>query len=98
MYRVFQDNIRCNDYNLLGWEKDTFDTKDEAFIYMIQWSFPLSNKEAEGVYYNEKNELSYKNLELGKEYDMSMGEIPVMMKVEFVEVLDEQEIQYYKGN
>jgi hypothetical protein len=84
LYRIFQDGKRCNDYKLLGWDNDTYESKNEAFIRMIAWSYPYSYKDAEVSFFQKVNKLNYLNAELGKEYDLRMGGVPIIMKVEEV--------------
>lgn len=75
MYRVYQDGIRCKEYNVQGWEVDTFDTKDEAELFAYMWAYPFDLETAK---------VNKKEMQLSVEYDMSMSESKVMMKIEEV--------------
>jgi hypothetical protein len=46
-YRVHQDGLRCNDYQIKGWHNDTFPTKREAEVYAFAWSTGVPKSEAE---------------------------------------------------
>lgn len=74
-YRVYQDGKRCSDYNIKGWNVDTFNTKREAEVFAILWAYPVTRRFA------FKNSPS---MEIGVEYNYSNCEFPVMMKIEEV--------------
>lgn len=82
VYRVFENGVRCKDCQVLGWETDTFVDSEEAFIHMLMWCLPISKKEVEKTFYNTANQINFLNVELGKEYELSMGGVPILMKVE----------------
>jgi hypothetical protein len=75
MYVVYQDGKRCSEYGIAGWENDAFATKRQAEIYAFHWAYPFTREEAE---------VGAPTMEVGREYDYSTCEIPVMMKIEFV--------------
>lgn len=77
MYVVYQDGKRCSEYSYAGYfSEDSFQTKEDAELYMILWAYPVGKEQAEVMRFSTT---------LGEEYDMSMGEFPVMMKIEFEE-------------
>lgn len=76
MYRVYQDGKPCSEYQIKGWDTDTFFTHKEAELFAYMWSYPVDKDTAEA---------NYIPMEIGKEYDMSMGTEPVMMKIEKVD-------------
>lgn len=77
MYRVYEAGKRCVDHKIKGWDEDTFESKRAAEVFAHFWAYPVSYFEAE---------CEAATMELGKEYDYSMCEFPVMMKVEEVDV------------
>ena len=74
-YRVFEAGNRCKEHNIKGWDVDTFDTKREAEIFAYHWAYPVLREDAV-----ENADV----MELNKEYDYSISEYPVMMKIEEV--------------
>ena len=77
MYCVYEAGKRCSEHKIKGWDKDTFETKREAEVFAYHWAYPMPLDACE----REATEM-----ELGKEYDYSMCEFPVMMKIEEVDV------------
>lgn len=75
-YRVFQDGMRCNDYNIKGWNNDTFLTMEEAQEYAVKWCYPC-------IINNYKEWPHPKELNL--EVNMSYCEFPVMMSIREVD-------------
>jgi hypothetical protein len=75
-YRVYQDGKRCSEYGLKNWDIDTFETKLAAEQFAVQWAYPI------GI---DKLCRFWAPMELGKEYDFGMYEVPVMMKIEEVQ-------------
>lgn len=82
MYQVFQDGKSADfhGFPLLSksgiWKSSIFKTKREAEIYAFMWAY--------GYNYDE----SIKNapiMELGKNYNFSMCEIPVLMMIKEVD-------------
>ena len=75
-YRVFQNGLRCNDYNIKGWDNDTFPTIEEAQLYAVKWCYPCHAD-------------NYKDwphpTELDIEVNMSQCEFPVMMSIKKVD-------------
>jgi len=74
-YRVFEAGKRCKEHNIKGWDVDTFDTKREAEIFAYHWAYPVLREDAV-----ENADV----MEFNKEYDYSISEYPVMMKIEEV--------------
>lgn len=78
MFYVYENNqpaiLRSKDTNepVEGWNNNGFETKREAEVYAYQWAYPVSKAEAE----QEATEM-----EIGKPYDYSMGEFPIMMQI-----------------
>ena len=75
MYRVFENEIRCNEHKISEWGKDTFESKREAEVYAYYWAYPVTKIQAEK--YAPK-------MEIGKSYNYSMSEFPILMKIEMV--------------
>lgn len=77
MFQVLQDGKPCREYTISGWDIDTFETKKEAEIFAHLWAYPI-DKETAKEWSDKRGEM-----ELNKEYDMSMGgpDCPVMMKI-----------------
>lgn len=74
-YRAFENGVRCSEYNIKGFPIDTFDNKRKAEVFCHVWAFPVSLESAKQF---------APEMEIGKEYDFSMGEVPVLMKIEEV--------------
>lgn len=72
-YIVYQDGKHCSEYRFKGWDVDSFNTKREAEIFAYHWAYP-------GDYANKVFEAP--EMVIGKEYDYSMGNCPVMMMIE----------------
>lgn len=77
MYRVYETGKRCVDHQIKGWDLDTFETKRRAEVFAYSWAYPTSFEVAARM---------APAMELGKEYDYSMWEYPVRMKIEEVDV------------
>lgn len=77
MYRVYEAGKRCVDHKIKGWDLDTFETKRRAEVFAYSWVYPMPYGACE---------IHAPEMELGKEYDYSMCEFPVMMKIEEVDV------------
>lgn len=76
MFRVFEGDKRCDDHNISGWVgKDTFSLKRNAEVYAFMWAYPISQTEAEAC---------APQMEIGKNYDYSMSEFPLYMRIEEV--------------
>lgn len=85
-YRVFQDNKRCRDYKITGWNKDTFVSLADAIKFAHLWAYPLQK---EDLY-----DKPLQTMRVGQVYDMSMCEIPLEMKIEHVEVEQTEIIKF----
>lgn len=72
MFQVLQDNKPCASYNVKGWKQDTFENLKDAQLFMLNWAYP---------YTMEQVEANYIPFKVNKEYDLSMGEFPVRMKI-----------------
>lgn len=72
MFQVLQDNKPCASYNVKGWGQDTFENLKDAQLFMLYWAYPYTMEQAKA---------SYISFEVNKEYDLSMGEFPVRMKI-----------------
>lgn len=70
MYCVYEAGKRCSEHKIN-------ETKREAEVFAYHWAYPMPLDACE----REATEM-----ELGKEYDYSMCEFPVMMKIEEVDV------------
>ena len=80
MYKVYENGVPCS---VLAakmalkdrtWHTPAFEEKREAEIFAKLWAYP---------YTREMAEANITEMEIGKEYDMSMmGEGYVMMKIE----------------
>lgn len=75
-FQVLQDNIPCASYGIKTWDVDTFSTLQEAVIFAHHWAYPHD------IQTIVQNVTSGKlTMTPGIDYDMSMGEIPIMMKI-----------------
>lgn len=75
-YRVFEGLTRCADYNISGWEIDTFDTKREAEMHAFCWAYPVNQEEA----------VNAPIMNIGEYYDFSMGDSgSVLMMIQEVD-------------
>ena len=75
MFVVYENNVRCSELNVKGWDVDSFKSKREAEIFAFMWAFPFTKEEAE---------MSAPDMEIGKDYDMSMSDCLVNMKIEYL--------------
>lgn len=80
-YRVYQDGVSIADHVVknnisASWGMGVFDTKEEAQEYCARWAYPV---------YGDDLKNFIIDMEIGKEYNMSFCEIPVMMKIEMEE-------------
>lgn len=75
MFVVYENNVRCSEFKFSGWDIDSFKSKREAEIFAFMWAYPFTKEEAE---------MSAPSMELGKDYDFSMCEVPVNMKVVYL--------------
>lgn len=74
MFVVYEDEKRCSEYKINGWEVGSFETKREAEVFAYLWAYPVSKSDAES---------NAPPMDLGKEYDYSIVHgFPVMMKIE----------------
>lgn len=73
MFRCFQDGKRCVDYKIGDWNKDTFDTFEEAEAFCAHWA----NK--------ERVVFGYCPIDLNTPIDMSITDFPIMMEIRAVE-------------
>ena len=75
-YRVFENDKRCNDFNIEGWDNDTFPTLEKAQKYAVEWCNPCMI-------------VNYKDwphpTQLDVEVNMSYCEFPVMMSIKKVD-------------
>lgn len=74
-FRVFQDGIRCKDYQIEGWDIDTFPTQYEAEIFTLRWVYPFTEEHAKA---------NYIKMELGKEHPFNILGVTLRMKIEEV--------------
>ena len=75
-FRVFENGKRCNDFNIKGWDNDTFSTLEEAQEYAVKWCFP----------YTITNYKEWPHpTELDTEIDMSYCGVPVIMSIKQVD-------------
>jgi hypothetical protein len=42
MYRVYENNKRCSEYNIAGWDVDEFESFREAVAFMYAWAYSLN--------------------------------------------------------
>ena len=75
-YQVFENNQPCSTYAIKGWEKDTFDTFEEAQKFAVEWCYPAQ--------IDDFREWLHPT-ELGVPINMSYCEFPVMMCIKEVQ-------------
>lgn len=75
MYVVYQDGKRCSEYKISDWKEDTFATKREAEVFAFAWAYPVPFAQCEEF---------APEMDVGVEYDYSIGEEQVLMKIEEV--------------
>lgn len=73
MFVVYQDGKRCSEYKIPTWDVDSFETKREAEEFAYRWAYPVSKEDAK---------IYAEPMDLGVEYDYSMFDGHVMMKIE----------------
>ena len=81
VYVVFQDGKRLSEYNIKGWERDTFLSFKEAVKRAYQWAYPLEESDINTLVSN-----SLSDWKLGEAKDLGMTEVPVLMHIAEEEV------------
>lgn len=72
MFQVLQNNKPCSEYKISNWTNDTFLEKSDAEVYAFLWAYPHSLDAGVAI---------APQMELDTDYDYSMSESDVMMKI-----------------
>lgn len=75
-FQVLQDNIPCAEYGIKTWDVDTFSTLEQAIVFAYHWAYPY---DMETIAQNVTTGIW--TMKPGIDYDMSMGETPITMKI-----------------
>ena len=81
-YQVNQDGKPCAEYNIGDWNVDTFSTLKEAIIFAFHWAYPYPY---EMIVENVSSGHPDFQLQTNTDYDLSMGETPVIIRINEIE-------------
>ena len=71
-FQCFQDGKPCAAYGIPSWDKDTFDTKEEAELFCAHWAYPVGRDQVKEF---------IRPMELNVPVDMGITGVPVMMEI-----------------